>query len=640
MKLNKFFAAVASLAVICSAAPLQSVSECIGSYTITASAEEGEPAIKASGSCGAQGDNVKWTLDNNGLLTISGTGAIEDYDKTVSPIRTYMPKDVKKVIIEDGVTRIGNRFFKCSNSGSYNFKSVTISNSVEVIGTNAFEYCTGLTEITIPDSVNEIQTNAFYGCTNLKYVRLSSNIETIGDSVFFGCGSLVSVTATVTAPCSIKKTENIWKKNNKGTIIVSYLHPEEKDKLDAVDPTCEKEGLTEGEKCSICDEIFTSQEPIEALGHVWGEWVTTKEPTCTETGEQERKCTREGCGESEIETLQMVDHQYNGISGKCDCCGRLIKHDSPVQDEDKDAVKCIGHSLSLKGNIGVNYYTELSDDVVNAEDVYMLFTLPNGKEQKVTLAEANKKECNANTYVFQCKVAAKEMSDAIKAVLYVGENTYQLDDYSVKTYADAVSTKYKTEQNEAFAATYSLVEAMVNYGAYSQAYFNYNVENPANAGFGGDANYSGEDYISVVDADMVKEVLNGKAVMKMPADISYTGSTLTLESETELNLYFKNDTDKEMKFSTDSKGVVLASTVSGQQVKLSIKGITAQNLNEFVRVEISLGDDGANEGCYIQYSPMKYCHTVLSRDVNASLQNVMKAFFLYNQKAKEYFRNN
>ena len=102
-------------------------------------------------------DNIKWEI-KDGTLTISGT-SITDYEPKSTPWYDNRHK-IKKVVIEDGVTSIGNRAFSdCSG-----LTSVTIPNSVTSIGSCAFSYCSGLTSLTIPNSVTSIGSSAFKYC--------------------------------------------------------------------------------------------------------------------------------------------------------------------------------------------------------------------------------------------------------------------------------------------------------------------------------------------------------------------------------------------------------------------------------------------------------------------------------------------
>ncbi len=101
-----------------------------------------------SGTCG---EDVTWSLDENGTLTISGTG-----DMSGNPWFSYMDL-IKKVVIKDSVTSIGG---------------------------GAFSGCTGLTSITIPDSVTSIGDRAFYGCSGLTSITIPDSVTSIGDGAF------------------------------------------------------------------------------------------------------------------------------------------------------------------------------------------------------------------------------------------------------------------------------------------------------------------------------------------------------------------------------------------------------------------------------------------------------------------------
>ena len=167
----------------------------------------------ASGTCGA---NLTWTLDSDGTLTISGTGAMKNYypsnNDTTAPWGENCSL-IKSVVISDGVTSIGSgAFYKCSSltsvtipdgvtsigSGAFencsSLTSVTIGNSVTSIGNYAFENCSSLTSVTIPDSVTSIEDSVFSGCSNLTSVTIPDSVTSIGNSAFSGCSSLESVT--------------------------------------------------------------------------------------------------------------------------------------------------------------------------------------------------------------------------------------------------------------------------------------------------------------------------------------------------------------------------------------------------------------------------------------------------------------
>ena len=148
-----------------------------------------------SGICG---DNLEWKLTDEGVLTITGTGEMQDWNDYSSP--WYENESVKQVIIGDGVTTIGDWAFSYCRA----LTSITIPNSVTTIGDNAFDYCSSLASITIPNSVTTIGDYAFSYCRALTSVIISNSVTTIGERTFANCYSLTSVTI----PSSVTRIED------------------------------------------------------------------------------------------------------------------------------------------------------------------------------------------------------------------------------------------------------------------------------------------------------------------------------------------------------------------------------------------------------------------------------------------------
>ena len=146
------------------------------------------------GNCGAEGDgsDVKWSFDTTtGTLIISGTGAMKDYTNNLSTRRSTAPwaeEQVAQVVINEGVTRIGNSVFGYCN----NLKNIEIPETVTKIGGSAFQGA-GLTSIEIPASVTDIGNFAFEG-TKLTSIKIPASVTDIRILAFYKCKNLKTVT--------------------------------------------------------------------------------------------------------------------------------------------------------------------------------------------------------------------------------------------------------------------------------------------------------------------------------------------------------------------------------------------------------------------------------------------------------------
>ena len=142
--------------------------------------------IVSSGNC----DKLTWTLNNSGVLIISGNDAMPDCTET--PPWWYLP--VSQVVVCQGVTSIGALAFTSMKS----ITNVTIADSVTSIGQEAFERCTSLTSITLPASVTSIVCNAFYGCDELEYIYYGGTVAQWKDTV----GTIVALPLYTEVICS------------------------------------------------------------------------------------------------------------------------------------------------------------------------------------------------------------------------------------------------------------------------------------------------------------------------------------------------------------------------------------------------------------------------------------------------------
>lgn len=155
------------------------------------------------------GDNIYWSFNTDGVLTLTGTGTTYDYDYlTSSTTATFAPwynfsNEIKQVIIDEKITSLGTGlFYSCRGIHSidlpeqltsigngcftscYTLKNITIPNSVMEIGENAFYLCLGLQQVTLPTGITELKDGTFTNCQSLDNVIIPGNVKTITGSVF------------------------------------------------------------------------------------------------------------------------------------------------------------------------------------------------------------------------------------------------------------------------------------------------------------------------------------------------------------------------------------------------------------------------------------------------------------------------
>ena len=149
--------------------------------------KDDEPEKPAeSPNTGKCGENLTWELSENGVLTIRGSGRMDDYEETKTP---WNVQNVKDVVIENGVTSIGRNAFR----GCEGVKEIQLPESVETIGDSAFAFCTQLKKLWLPQNLTKIGRAAFSGCESLTSINLSGNLTEIEAETFSNCTALKQV---------------------------------------------------------------------------------------------------------------------------------------------------------------------------------------------------------------------------------------------------------------------------------------------------------------------------------------------------------------------------------------------------------------------------------------------------------------
>ena len=317
------------------------------------------------------------------------------------------------------------------------------------------------------------------------------------------------------------------------------------------------------------------------------------------------------------------DHPDADNDGKCDDCGAII---------DGIGAKLAGYSLSLTGNIGVNFYMELSDQIIADKDAYMQFTLPNGTVTKVLVSEAQTNttiNAEKTYYRFPCEVASYEMTQDIKAQMFDGNGKCGKEyTYTVRDYA-----QYLIDHVDLYQDAYPFAVAMLNYGACSQKYFNKAVDELANK-------YLNDDELEIPDRfeGYIDNFVANKAENKVLGQ--FAGLSMVLKSETTLNIFYepKEGIDvSKLNFIVDGKEITPVKR--GQYYILSLENIKANELGNSKKFTVT---DGTNT-LSGDYCAMMYCYQVLQAQEGTyedALVTLVKAFSNYAYTAQSICQSN
>lgn len=350
--------------------------------------------------------------------------------------------------------------------------------------------------------------------------------------------------------------------------------------------------------------VGEGEDAVTYSGSVWGQNLATENYPLLNGKTVYQVDSYEGCignpGNStkvysNTDAPIYVEHNYSS-KGTCTICGAFKNGIGEHLD---------GYSLSLDGNIGVNFFMELDKSVIADENAYMKFRLPNGKTSVVLVGDAKQQTVGGTTYyVFSCEVAAKEMNETITAQIITSDKKGEIYEYSVADYIQYIRDN-PTEFDE---KTLSLVNAMAGYGDYAKAYFN-------------NENLDANTEMDAVTADTLAS-FDKQISGDLPEGITYYGSSLLLESNTTMRHYFK------VAEGTDVSALSFSGS-KGNYYYIDIPNISAEKLGTIQNVAIG--------NCTISYSPMSYAYAVLSsKNTSESLKNLVKSLYLYEQAAEAY----
>ena len=293
----------------------------------------------------------------------------------------------------------------------------------------------------------------------------------------------------------------------------------------------------------------------------------------------------------------------------------------------------VAHSVTLGGNIGVNFYiNSTAADFANAEKAILQFTWDDGN----CSAEVDLKELTADDkgwYKATCDVVAAQMAHKIHAEIYLdGEKLDEIDDFSVQDYAEKIyknpekyDDKGKPEQLKALA------KALLNYGAMAQTVFDSSLnEKPALANVNVDMTPDFSD-VTVEKIQAAIEAANpGKTVSDLNAIAAelgakyYTNSLIYLSKNT-LRIYF-TPADGSM---TMTDPDAYDGSLSDYYYYVDKENIPAAELDNLQKFTVN--------GVDFYFSVLDYAKAVLGSSMTETQKDLARSLYLYNQAANAYF---
>ena len=499
---------------------------------------------------------------NDGAAIIDGYTGSEKSLEIPSEIDGYLVTQIgwsafsgctslTSVTIPYGVVSIGwKAFFGCTS-----LTSITIPEDVTSIGESAFESCTSLTSITIPESVTYLGWKAFSGCASLTSVTIPGSVTSIGIRTFSGCTSLTSITipgsvtsigssafsdctslTSITIPDSVTRIGSYAFSGCTGLKLITILNP----------------------ACEIYDDNTTLSDSAVIMGY-------------------------------QNSTAQKYAEKNNRAF-------EPMAQGNAVGDEAAGA-QIWGCTMTLGEQLTLNYQVHLTAETASDANAYMLFILPDGSIQRVSVADA---KINADDlYVFPCSFPVRMMNQQIYARLVTSDANSDFHGYSGAKYLETVAADSSNE------AAQELAQKTLDYGTYAEAYFDKNAAAVPE------------------DNEMRNTTISAKPVRidgDLPEGIAYYGMSLLLRDQVAVRSYFDVD-----------------DSVHASAYGLTHKEGTYYYLDTPVSAENLLNEQTVNIGsASITFSSMSYASLACSSSSDEKLQATMKSLYLYAKAAQKY----
>ena len=282
--------------------------------------------------------------------------------------------------------------------------------------------------------------------------------------------------------------------------------------------------------------------------------------------------------------------------------------------EPEYTVKWSTISTSLGGNIAMNFYVELSENLVSDPNAYIQFTFA-GRAVKFPLSQGKPSQKNGVTvYQFSCPITSKNMTDEITAQIFNASGAVGASkSMSVDTYCNWVIANFKDEK------TVNLMKAMLNYGASAQKLFKYRTDDLANASLA-----EADKVFGAVDASAYKH-----SVVGTEEGIIAKSMTLLLDSETTVRVYFEltgNKPIESYKFTVD--GVAVTPKYKDGKYYIERPNISAHRLDDMHVFTCG--------GITVTYGGLSYVNQVMTYYSSGTTFEMASALYAYSKAAEAY----
>ena len=539
---------------------------------------------------------------------------------------------------------------------------VHLSRGMDTVAPDTFADCIALNEITIPDSVRNMNERAFSNCTGLKSIYFQGDAPVIHDTCFTGVAATASYPsgngtwtpelqkpyggnltwkAYVPAAYSGLCGSNVrWKLDTNGVLTVYaesavravfaqtesgvmdhyasaseapwYAHRDEIEKI-VISSSVKTVGNHAFEDCPVLQEVV-----VEAgVSHI-GDKAFANNPNLKSV-EFEGDAPTAGAAPFEntharasfqVDNPTWTPEKQQQLGGNLSWEKRYLTWDTI--------------SVSTAGDISLNFYVKLSDQIRKDPNACVVFTFGD-QVQKVMLRDTEVDAKGRNRLV--CAMAARNMADDVTAQLCSGSKVLgEPLVTSIGEYCIRVMNHVESHPDSPYQKTVPLLKAMLNYGAYSQIQLNYNTNHLANEilGMGARAGY--------VDYEEYSPYAPQKSGTE--AGLKIRSATLSLNSTTTIRVYLQLTGAQPIdafQVLIDGNPAVIHQGSKGYYVELI--GIAAKDLDVAHTFEVQGGQQ-------LVYSGLSYVYQILDpHDKSEALTNVARALFVYNEAANTYFES-